>query len=469
LANRLIYLNFLDGTYIVNGVSYLFTDIVGQNPAVAGVGPSVDVNGLKVFDDGGGPSTSGSYPIIIGAALAELQTLLSDSGPGITILTEFETPASGTQQLIEFDITTVAVPADGNGFIAYFSDPTVPETISNWGQSQNNADAQRVSDTGVPVQGNVINGVYQYVPGGLPIAMSVCGNPVVQAGASCLAGYGLDMFTLSPGFTGGDLDPDHIHWFAAYDGTIDITLFPSLSAVGTVPPLIIGPTSPGPFQNVSPGDIVQIGSFEPGTCGKIEATTVIDNNTLQGSIIQDFDMSIPGDPTNNLPIYAGTWTVTTPITQMTGLWHLEGKTVMGLADGGVVGPFTVVDGMVNLPYPATNVVVGLAYQSQLQTLYLNAPGQQEMQGRRKTVPACTLRVSDSRGPKIGRTFEDLQEMDGLMVMPGTSPMELVTGDFRAVLMSDWEVTGQVCVQQDYPLPLTVLGIIPEFVRGDTST
>ena len=35
-------------------------------------------------------------------------------------------------------------------------------------------------------------------------------------------------------------------------------------------------------------------------------------------------------------------------------------------------------------------------------------------------------------------------------------MSLVTGDFRAVLLSDWEVTGQVVIQQDYPLPCTIL-------------
>jgi hypothetical protein len=262
-----------------------------------------------------------------------------------------------------------------------------------------------------------------------------------------------DSFWLSGGPNSGQ-EVNFFHFDPAYLNRIpnDTTLF-SVS-----PPLMkLNVTQLSPIQGITTN------------CALINVTT-LDAYTFTGTLVFGELAKVPGDPNGALlPAPAGTWAASNPVSVMHGLNHLEGKEVMGVADGRVVGPFTVVNGSVTLPDPATNVIVGLTYSAQLQTLYLNAPGQQEMQGRRKTVPACTLRVVQSRGPKIGRTFEDLQEMDGLMVMPGTSPMELVTGDFRAVLMSDWEVTGQVCVQQDYPLPLTVLGIIPEFVRGDTAT
>jgi hypothetical protein len=217
-----------------------------------------------------------------------------------------------------------------------------------------------------------------------------------------------------------------------------------------------------------PGQVVQIG------CGKVQITV---NNTpwdSHGTVLTPITNGIPNDPsgTVGMPVPAGKFSVATPANVMSGLWHLEGKIVNALADGQVFQGLTVTNGKVTLPngLKATNIVVGLAYQSQLQTLYLDAQGPQgTMQGKRKTIPAATLRLADSRGPKIGRTFDpgDLIEMQALMVEPGQTPMALVTGDFREPLFSDWEVTGQVCVQQDYPLPLTILGIIPEFVRGDT--
>lgn len=232
--------------------------------------------------------------------------------------------------------------------------------------------------------------------------------------------------------------------------------------IGTTQWATFGPQSPTAWA--LPGQVVQIG------CGKIEITGSMTPFEPTGTVLTPITNLIPGDP-NGLaaPVPTGSYSVATPSALMTGLWHLEGKSVMAVADGNVVGPFTVTNGSITLPHPATNIVVGLDYQAQLQTLYLEMQGP-NLQGKRKTIPAATLRVADSRGSKIGRSFDtsDLVEMQALMVMPGVNPMPLVTGDFREVLFSDWETNGQLCVQQDYPLPLTVLGIIPEFVRGDTA-
>lgn len=219
-----------------------------------------------------------------------------------------------------------------------------------------------------------------------------------------------------------------------------------------------------PFGPFAVDQIVQYG------CVQVQLTSVsTDLSTATGTVISGEWPSFVDDPTGALlPAPSGEWTLTTPVSVVPGLWHLEGKIVTGVADGLVVTPRTVTNGQITLDNPAVTIIIGLGYMAQLQTLYLDAQGQQNMQGRRKTVPACTVRVSESRGAKIGRTFEDLQEMEDLMVLPSPTAMPLETGDFRAVLMSDWEVTGQVCIQQDYPLPLTVLGVIPEFLRGDTA-
>jgi hypothetical protein len=51
--------------------------------------------------------------------------------------------------------------------------------------------------------------------------------------------------------------------------------------------------------------------------------------------------------------------------------------------------------------------------------------------------------------------------------PMGQPIELETGDQRMVMPPLWQTQGVICIQQDYPLPATVLGIIPEIVVGDT--
>jgi len=49
----------------------------------------------------------------------------------------------------------------------------------------------------------------------------------------------------------------------------------------------------------------------------------------------------------------------------------------------------------------------------------------------------------------------------------TTEPGLYTGDMRLIIDPSYNVHGQVCVQQDNPLPVTVLGVIPEVVVGDT--
>jgi hypothetical protein len=43
---------------------------------------------------------------------------------------------------------------------------------------------------------------------------------------------------------------------------------------------------------------------------------------------------------------------------------------------------------------------------------------------------------------------------------------LVTGDMRLIIDPSYNVHGQICIRQDNPLPVTVLGVIPEVVVGD---
>ena len=120
-------------------------------------------------------------------------------------------------------------------------------------------------------------------------------------------------------------------------------------------------------------------------------------------------------------------------------------------------------------YAAERGTVGLPYQSQLQTLCMEPEGMaMQVQDYRKKIAAVVLRVRDTRGLKVGPNFNtltEIKERSALVSMGAAVP--LFTGDERVIISADYLVDDDVCVQQDNPLPCTVLGVIPEVSIGDS--
>jgi hypothetical protein len=198
---------------------------------------------------------------------------------------------------------------------------------------------------------------------------------------------------------------------------------------------------------------------------------------------------------NPLPIPAGSWTMTAPVTNVFGLNHLVGSVVTGIADGNVIPPTVVApNGTIPLPPPtnpavagATSVLVGLAFQPQLQSIYLEA-GQPTVQGQRKKIAAVTARIEASRGLQIGTNQVDGSTLSppqlapqwiemapvpdsGGALQPVQKPYNalaepLRTGDIRVAVSGGFQSPGQIAIQQPNPLPMQVLAVIPEYFGGD---
>jgi hypothetical protein len=182
---------------------------------------------------------------------------------------------------------------------------------------------------------------------------------------------------------------------------------------------------------------------------------------------------IPDDPFHQGgPIIQtpGTWTLWQPATVFTGLNYLEGQVVSILADGNVITPQRVTNGSITLQQPATKVTVGLQFIAQLQTMYLDVGNEADtIQGKRKKISALTVRANQTRGLSFGQTFNNLspfKEFNQGMILGQTIP--LISADARVPMDPLWDVQGQICLQQDNPLPATVLGVIPEITVGDTA-
>ena len=183
------------------------------------------------------------------------------------------------------------------------------------------------------------------------------------------------------------------------------------------------------------------------------------------------------------PQASGNWSMTTPTSTVTGLWHLVGVPVTGLADGAVIPPQTVSAlGTITLSVPATLITVGLGFTAQLQTAYFDAGPQGAMQGRRKRVSAITARIELSNGIQVGTNQPDGSALSppqiapfwqGLTALPNprvppynyTVP-PLFTGDVRIPAPGNYDTRGQVAFQQSNPLPMNVNAVVTEILDGD---
>lgn len=157
-----------------------------------------------------------------------------------------------------------------------------------------------------------------------------------------------------------------------------------------------------------------------------------------------------------------------PISSISGFWHLEGESVVALADGNVVKNLTVTNGTITLPAAASVVSVGLPYASEVETLALDVgavSGLGTIQGRLKTVAAVTIRVEQSRGMFIGPNRGKMREWKQRSNEPYGTPIALFTGDFEQTLDADWNTNGNVVIQQNDPLPMAVLAIMPDVAVG----
>lgn len=193
--------------------------------------------------------------------------------------------------------------------------------------------------------------------------------------------------------------------------------------------------------------------------GMATITSFIDTQNVMANVT----LPIIGD----LQAQPSDWNVSEPITTVTGLEHLEGATVAILADGSVMPQQVVTNGQVVLPNPAAFIIIGLPYTCQMQTLRLDT-GNPTIQDKRKLLSRFTVRVVETRGLQIGRTFLTLTPYkERNQSQPYGTPIPFITSDEGMPIDPLWDAAGQVCIQQSNPLPSTVTGCLPWAAPGDT--
>lgn len=84
----------------------------------------------------------------------------------------------------------------------------------------------------------------------------------------------------------------------------------------------------------------------------------------------------------------------------------------------------------------------------------------------KKIAQVTLRVKDARGVAVGLSQGALQEVKQRSTETLGVAMAAFNGDWQVAIPSEWNRDGRLFVRQAYPLPCSILDLIPEVSLGD---
>lgn len=154
-----------------------------------------------------------------------------------------------------------------------------------------------------------------------------------------------------------------------------------------------------------------------------------------------------------------------PASVFSGLDHLEGEDVVAVGDGDVVlnadgtAPltFTVTGGAVTLPASFTDVHIGLQITADFESLNLDVQGS-AIRDKKKRVGSVTLIVD--RSSRVFYSGPDTSNLIRYELAGGEIAADEHTGHVEVSLGTTWNEHGRVFVRQSDPLPLTILGILP---------
>jgi hypothetical protein len=155
---------------------------------------------------------------------------------------------------------------------------------------------------------------------------------------------------------------------------------------------------------------------------------------------------------------------------LTGLTHLEGKTVSVWGDGAAAGSYVVSSGTITIPSSKSAVMkahIGLAYNADLEIMPIDIPIPQTS-GTTQTlltrVNEVALVLSNTLGLQIGRDFDNLKTipfrssgdaMDTGVPKAGADYPEEIVVTFDG----EWTRAATICLRSADPFPCTLVALM----------
>ena len=196
--------------------------------------------------------------------------------------------------------------------------------------------------------------------------------------------------------------------------------------------------------------------------GVAEITGYTSATVVTCTILEDFNS------TSAIPI--GEWYLTT--NAVTDAGHLEGRTVLVIADGAQHPPITITGGVATLERQAAVFHIGLGYRGELETNDLEGGGLNGVaQTKPKSVYQVGLRFLNSLYVRYGVNRYKLNQIDGRTAnMRMDRPPVPFTGDQRVTYSNEladdrqggWTKNKRIVLVQDLPFPCYIQLVVPYF-------
>lgn len=260
-------------------------------------------------------------------------------------------------------------------------------------------------------------------------------------------------------------EPNQVVWYARGDGQVAcLTLEKEENVIGWHRHVIGG-------TNAKVESIAVI----PHPEGDADQVWMVVSRTINGSTKKYIEYmektwEETKDPEDAFFVDSGLTYDGSPTTSLSGLDHLEGESVVILADGATHPPKTVSSGAITLDRSASVVQVGLEYYGSLQTMRFDGGAADgTAQGKTKRITNATIRLYQT-GPGlwVGPNLTDMEEVhfrDSGMSMD--SPVPLFDGDKGPIEWPEgYEQDARVAIQHRLPLPCTIIAIMPQLVTQD---
>jgi hypothetical protein len=150
------------------------------------------------------------------------------------------------------------------------------------------------------------------------------------------------------------------------------------------------------------------------------------------------------------------------VTSITGLDHLEGESIIALADGNLVTDLTVSGGAITLATPASIIHAGQTYDGTIDSLpldLLNSPI--PTVSKKKIVKQVSVRVQNTRGLFVGPDSDSLEEYPSRSTELWGDPAAILTDLIKIPISDDWAREAGVTIQSEQGLPMTILSMLAD--------
>lgn len=205
-----------------------------------------------------------------------------------------------------------------------------------------------------------------------------------------------------------------------------------------------------------------------GTFGEDSVYWIVERtvNGISAKFIEVMRQTFFSDVADCFFVDSGISYDSTPVSSVSGLDHLEGRNVSILADGNIISNLSVLNGTITLPQAFSKIHVGIPYTTEIKTLNLDT-GNGSIQGDMKRITKVVVRFFKSRGMFIGPDEDNLTEMKQREDEAYDEATGLLTGDKQIYIAPSWNTRGQLLIRNSYPLPMTILAVIPWFITENS--